>query len=142
MTYADTKQLNFDTWLLQSIMLTNVDGSGTAKRILDAADLMSKIPMAEADLRGGLVRLAQKGFIEDKDGGYSPTATAAGLKWSEREKIRQLLEAEPPTEEKKAAAGDLSKLAGQARDRLEKTTGDYVKKFQGFMSGLNKPKKE
>ncbi len=131
MTYPE-KYLSFDTWLLQAVMLANLDGSGTVKRILTAADLMSKTPMTELDLRGGLLRLVQNGFVGVEGGVYFPTAMVpAGIKWSEREKVRQLLEAEPTTEQNTAAAGDLSKLAG-----------DYVKRFQGFMSGLNKPKKD
>ena len=144
MTYADGKHLNFDLWLLQSILLANVDGGGTPERILGAADLMSKTPMTDTDVRGGLARLVQNGFIENRDGRYSPTAVIpTTLKWSEREKIRQLLTAEPHSEETKAAdSGNLSKLAGQARDQLQKTTGVYVKRFQSLMSGLNRPKKD
>ena len=141
---ADKKYLEFDVWLLQSVILANIDGSGMPERILNAADLMSKTPMTETDLRGGLVRLAQNGFIAEQDGRfYATAAVPASLKWSEREKIRQLLEAEPPAEDEKAAdAGNLAKIAGQARDRLQKTAGDYVKRFQGLISGLNKPKKD
>ena len=97
---ADRKHVQFDTWLLQSVMLANVDGDGTEKRILTAADLMSKTPMAELDLRGGLLRLVQNGFVVVESGVYFPTAAVpAGIKWSEREKVRQLLEAEPATEQ-------------------------------------------
>lgn len=130
---ADNKSIEFDTWLLQSIMLANVDGSGTPKRILAAAELMRKNPMPEGDLGAGLTRLSQGGFIEEREGRYSPTAAVPpSIKWLEKLKVRELLSAEPATGEKKAAAADdLGKLAG-----------DYVKRFQGFMSGLTKPKKE
>ena len=140
----DKKYLNFDIWLLQSVMLANVDGGGTPARILVAADLLSKTPMADADLRGGLVRLSENGFIENLDGSYAPTARiAAAAKWSEREKVRQLLEAEPPAGELNTPdSGNLAKIAGQARDRLQKTIGVYVKRFQGLMSGLTRPKKD
>jgi hypothetical protein len=129
---ADNKMIEFDTWVLRSVILANVDGKGTTERILAAANLMSKTPMIEADLRNGLTRLVQKGFVDQREGRYSITsAVPDNIKWSETEKIRRLLETEPPAIEKKAATDDLGKLAG-----------DYVKRFQGFMSGLTKPKKE
>ncbi|APV44992.1 hypothetical protein Dform_01671 [Dehalogenimonas formicexedens] len=129
---ADNKTLEFDTWLLQSVILANVDGPGTTERINNAADLLSKTPMAVSDLRAGLFRLAQKGFVQEANGNYSAAQTTAGIKWLERDKIRQLLSAEPAQGDvKSAGTGNLSKVAG-----------DYVKKFQGFMSGLTNPRKE
>jgi hypothetical protein len=139
---ADKKYLEFDIWLLQSVMLANIDGRGTPERITTASDLLSKTPMAYTDLRAGLIRLAENGFIEDRDGGYAPIArVAAAARWSEREKVKQLLTAEPAPEAAKPAA-NLAKIADQTRDRFQKTTGVYVKRFQGFLSGLTNPKKE
>jgi hypothetical protein len=130
---ADNRAMEFDIWVLQSVILANIDGKGTTERILAAADLMSKMPMAEADLRGGLARLARRGLIDQRDGQYTVTAAVPeNIKWSEKEKIRRLLEAEPTATDKKAAStDDLGKLAS-----------DYVKRFQGFISGLTKPRKE
>ncbi|PPD58383.1 hypothetical protein [Dehalogenimonas etheniformans] len=129
---ADNKSLEFDTWLLRSVMLANVEGSGTPERIANAADLMSKTPMAATDLRAGLARLAQRGFVQEANGSFSATQITAGLKWNERDKIRQLLLAEPER------SGDM----GAGTSSIGKVAGDYVKRFQGFMSGLTNPKKE
>jgi hypothetical protein len=129
---VDSKFLEFDTWLLRSIMLAKVDGSATVERILGAADLMSKTPMTASDLRYGLIRLAQNGWIEEREGAYSPTAAVpAALKWSDKEKVRQLLAEPKPETEKSTDSGNLTKIAG-----------GYVKRFQGFVSGLTNPKKE
>ncbi len=140
----DNKSLQFDTWLLQSVILANIDGVGTPERIMAAADLMGKTPMVDSDLHAGVIRLVQKGLVEEHNGSYHlTTMVPAMVKWSEREKIRQLVSAEPKPEAAKAPeSGNIAKIAGQARDRLQKTTGDYAKRLQGFMSGLTKPKKD
>lgn len=129
----DYKSLEFDTWLLQSLILAKVGGIPTRERVAAAADLLSKTPMADADLQDGLIRLAQRGLVQEGNGSYSVTAAVPPtLKWSEREKVRQLLSAETPPEAAKAeTSGNLGKQAGV-----------YVKRFQGFVSGLTKPKKE
>jgi hypothetical protein len=120
------KSLEFDTWLLQSVILANSDGKGTSEKILTAADLLSKTPMPEADLGTGLARLIQMGLVQDNQWYYSTTGSVpSGLRWTERDKIRELLSIQMQGEQ----------VAKPAK------AGDYVKRFQGFMSGLTKPKK-
>ncbi|XUW99996.1 MAG: hypothetical protein TUN42_08880 [Dehalogenimonas sp.] len=123
---ADNNSIAFDTWLLQSVLLANVEGRGTPEKILAAADLLSKTPMLESELHSGLARLIQKGLVRDNQWYYSTTdSVPSDLKWSEREKIRELLSIQIPEEQNETPV----------------KTGDYVKKFQGFMSKLINPER-
>ena len=64
-----------DAWLLLAIIYASKSGDSTIQKIIEVGDGINHAVFTDEELKGGIERLSQGGFVIERDGSFAPART-------------------------------------------------------------------